>query len=189
MKPLDCVPLSPDRLADYLAFFETRAFTDNPRWSGCYCYFPIHDPQKIEWRTRTGSENRASIIECIGSGRTGGFLAYRDGDVVGWCNAGPWSMYPMLHDEPQPDSDRLGVVFCFVVAPQARGQGVARSLLAAACEGLRAQGMNAVQAKPLKEAKSAAENHLGPLSMYLDAGFEVVRETEDGDVLVRKSLA
>ncbi len=116
MNPIDCVPLSPDRLADDLAFFETRAFTDNPRWSGCYCSIPIHDPQKIEWRTRTGSENRASIIECICSGRTGGFLAYRDGEVIGWCNARPWSM-------------------------------------------------------------------------YLDAGFEVVRETEDGDVFVRKSLA
>ncbi len=189
MDQLDCVPLSPDRLADYLAFFETRAFTDNPRWSGCYCFFPIHDPQTIEWHTRTGAENRASITECIAGGRTAGFLAYRGGEVVGWCNAGPWSMYPMLRDLPQPETDRLGVVFCFVVAPQARGQGVARSLLAAACDGLRAQGMTAVQAKPMKTAKSAAENHLGPLSMYLDAGFEVVRETEDGDVFVRKSLA
>jgi GNAT superfamily N-acetyltransferase len=189
MNAVDCVALSPDRLADYLAFFETRAFTDNPRWSGCYCYFPIHDPRTIAWRTRTGSENRASITECIGSGRTAGFLAYRDGEVVGWCNAGPWSMYPMLRDEPPADAERLGVVFCFVVAPQARGQGVARRLLAAACDGLRAQGMVAVQAKPLKHARSAAENHLGPLSMYLDAGFEIVRETEDGDVFVRKSLS
>jgi ribosomal protein S18 acetylase RimI-like enzyme len=189
VNPIDCVPLSPDRIAGYLAFVETRAFTDNPRGSGCYCCFPIHGPRKIEWRTPSSSENRASINQCIGSGRTAGFLAYRDGEVIGWCNAGPWSMYPMLHDEPQPDSDRLGVVFCFVVAPQARDQGVARSLLAAPCEGLRAHGMNAVQAKPLKGAKSAAENHLGPLSMYVEAGFELVRETEDGDVFVRKSLA
>lgn len=188
MAELVCVPLSPDRLADYLAFFDTRAFTDNPRWSGCYCYFPIHDPQAIEWRERSAAENRASITGCIASGRTAGYLAYRDGEVVGWCNAGPWAMYPMLRDEAPSDADRLGVVFCFVVAPQARGQGVATGLLAAACDGLRAQGMTAVQAKPLKNARSAADNHLGPLSIYLAAGFEVVRESEDGDVFVRKSL-
>jgi hypothetical protein len=40
----------------------------------------------------------------------------------------------------------------------------------------------------VKEAKSAAANHYGPLSLYLSAGFSVVREDEDGTVLVRKSL-
>ena len=60
-------------------------------------------------RKRTGSENRASIIECIGSGRTAGLLAYRDGEVVGWCNAGPWSQFPMLAEFPEPDAATLGV--------------------------------------------------------------------------------
>ncbi len=188
MSELTCVPLTADRLRDYLGFFDTRAFTDNPRWSGCYCYFPIHDPQKVEWQQRTAAENRSSVTECILAGTTSGFLAYLDGEVVGWCHAGPWSMYPMLHEEPEHDTEKLGVVFCFVVAPEARGQGVAKTLLASACDGLRAQGMTAVQAKPMKNAEGAAANHLGPLSMYLDAGFRIVRETTDGDVFVRKSL-
>jgi ribosomal protein S18 acetylase RimI-like enzyme len=94
----------------------------------------------------------------------------------------------MLAEFSEPDTQALGVVFCFVVAPEVRGQGIARLLLDAACDGLAASGMSAVQAKPSKQAEGAAANHLGPLAMYLAAGFTVVRETEDGDVFVRKEL-
>lgn len=182
------VPLTPERRQDYLQFFDTRAFTDNSKWSSCYCYFPIHDPARIEWQARTAAENRASVSDCITSGTTSGVLAYLGDEVVGWCHAGPWSMYPMLQEIPETDTDRLGVIFCFVVAPGHRGQGVARSLLGAACDSLREQGLTAVRAKPLRNAQGAAANHLGPLSMYLAAGFEIVRESADGDVFVRRSL-
>ncbi|MDH5285614.1 MAG: GNAT family N-acetyltransferase [Betaproteobacteria bacterium] len=189
MAVITCAPLTADRLADYLAFFDTRAFTDNPRWAGCYCYFPVHDPRQVEWEKRTAAENRADVAACIRAGTTSGFLAYRDGEVVGWCHAGPWSTYPMFRDQPEPDGATLGVVFCFVVAPEARGQGVATALLAAACDGLRARGMKEVQAKPTRGAEGAAANYYGPLSMYLAAGFRIVRESADGDVFVRKALA
>lgn len=182
------VPLTADRGQDYLRFFDTRAFADNPKWSGCYCYFPIHDPAKVEWQSRTAAENRESVSACIRSATTSGVLAYFADEVVGWCHAGPWSMYPMLQELPEADTEHLGVIFCFVVAPEHRGKGVARSLLDAACRELRARGLSAVQAKPLRDAKGAAANHLGPLAMYLAAGFEVVRESPDGDVFVRKSL-
>jgi GNAT superfamily N-acetyltransferase len=92
----------------------------------------------------------------------------------------------MLSEYPEEDTATLGVIFCFAVAPEARGQGVAAALLAAACEVLRYQGMTAAQAKPVKAAEGASANHLGPLSMYLKAGFHVVRETAEGDIVVRK---
>jgi ribosomal protein S18 acetylase RimI-like enzyme len=31
--------LTPELVEDYLAFFDSVAFADNPDWSGCYCYF------------------------------------------------------------------------------------------------------------------------------------------------------
>lgn len=186
--PLVCVELTPERLPDYLDFFDHRAFSDNPRWASCYCYFPLHDPAQTDWQQRKGPENRAAVSACAGSGQARGVLAYRGGTVVGWCNAGPWSQFPMLAEFPEPDAATLGVIFCFVVAPEARGHGVARALLDAACGSLRRSGMTVAQAKPLRSAEGAAANHLGPLSMYLNAGFAVQREMPDGDVFVRKSL-
>ncbi|MES2957426.1 MAG: GNAT family N-acetyltransferase [Pseudomonadota bacterium] len=188
MTNLHCTELTAERSADYLKFFDSRAFSDNPRWSGCYCYFPLHDPAKTDWHQRSAVENRSAISTCLATGQARGYLAYAEGEVVGWCNAGPWAQFPMLSEDPEPDAATLGVVFCFVVAPEARGQGVAAALLEAACEGLRRQGMTAVQAKPLKAAEGAAANHLGPISLYLKAGFQVVRETDEGDVFVRKAL-
>jgi hypothetical protein len=86
MSTLHCVELAPDRLGDYLAFFDKRAFTDNPRWSGCYCYFPLHDPEKTDWHKRAAAENRAAVCECVATGHAKGYLAYAEGEVVGWCN-------------------------------------------------------------------------------------------------------
>ncbi len=187
MSTIEYVPLSPQRLDDYLRFFETRAFTDNPRWSSCFCYFPLHDPARTEWNQRSGPENRAAVTACIQAGSARGVLAYETGEVVGWCNAGPWSQFPMLQDTPVPDAERIGVIFCFVVAPEWRGRGVAAGLLTAACDELRAQGQQIARAKPVKSAAGPAANHLGPLALYLKAGFRVVRE--DGDeVFVEKAL-
>ena len=180
--------LTAERLDDYLRFFESRAFVDNPRWAGCFCYFPLHDPNRTKWASRSAGENRAAVSACINAGTARGVLAYLDDEVVGWCNAGPWSQFPMLQDSREPGTDRLGVVFCFVVAPELRGNGVATGLLAAACDSLQAQGLRAVRAKPKKVASGPAANHLGPLALYLKAGFRVVRE--DGEnVFVEKLLA
>ncbi|MBP6903524.1 MAG: GNAT family N-acetyltransferase, partial [Burkholderiaceae bacterium] len=153
-----------------------------------YCYFPLHDPEKTNWQERKGPENRAALVACAGEGAARGVLAYIDGQVVGWCNAGPWSQFPMLRGFPQEDQDSIGVIFCFVVDPVHRGQGVATALLDAACEAFRAAGLKTAQAKPAKQAEGAAANHLGPLAMYLAAGFSVVAELPNGDVIVRKQL-
>jgi len=181
-------PLEPAHLDEYLEFFDTRAFTDNPRWAGCYCYFPLHDPLEKAWGQRTGPENREAVSDCILTGQSEGYLAYRDGEVIGWCNAGPRHLFPMLRDESRPSEDPTGVIFCFIVAPEQRGQGVASVLLEAACAGLQAQGLTLAQARPLKDP-SAAPNERGPLPMYLKAGFVVVNEYPDGTVLVQKALA
>jgi len=186
--PVNCRALGPETLAHYLHFFDHRAFTDNPRWAGCYCYFPLHDPDTMVWKERGAAENRSAVATCAASGQARGWLAYEAGEVVGWCNAGPAALYPMLADEPLPQRETLGVIMCFVIAPESRRRGVARQLLEAACHGLREQGMTAVGARPMKDADGPAANHLGPLTMYLQAGFQIVSEGDDDDVIVIKPL-
>ncbi len=101
---------------------------------------------------------------------------------------GPCCLLHALDGEPTDDAEQLGAIVCFLVEPSHRGQGVARRLLDAACEGLRAQGLKVVEANPRTGSKSAAENHFGPLSMYLAAGFSLHREDDDGSVYVRRAL-
>jgi GNAT superfamily N-acetyltransferase len=180
--------LSPELMQDFLQFFDGEAFADNPGWSFCYCQFLYVDHAKVKWPARTKEENRAAACDRIVSRRMEGYIAYRDGKPIGWCNAAPRTMLDALSDEPDPDALRIGQIGCFVVAKAHRRSGVATSLLHAACAGLKAQGFAIVEALPAAEATSDAQNHFGPLKMYLAAGFHVHGTDEDGRIHVRRSL-
>jgi GNAT superfamily N-acetyltransferase len=181
-------PLAPARLADFMAFFEGEAFSDNPKWSSCYCQCFYEDHSKIHWASRTAVENHECASQRITQGRMQGLLAYQGGQVVGWCNAAPRKLLHALDAEPIASPEQVGTILCFLVAPSARGHGVATALLNAACQYLRAQGLLSVEANPRPGAKGTAENHFGPLGMYLAAGFTVRRTDADGSVWVGKEL-
>lgn len=185
--------LAPDRLDDFMAFFEGEAFEDNPDWSSCYCQCYYEDHRIVRWTDRTGMQNRRCASDRIVTGSMQGVLAYRDGRVVGWCNAAPRKLLHALDGEPVDDVERIGTILCFVVAPRLRGQGVAKALLAAACHHLRDQGMAVAEANPRAHAAGPADQHFGPLRLYLEAGFEAFvhpgRDAEsDGSVWVKKTL-
>ena len=147
------------------------------------------DHGKVTWNQRTAQENRAAACDRICSGRMQGYLAYRDGKPVGWCNAAPRTMMDAFADEPEPDAERIGQIGCFVVARAHRRSGVAAALLDAACAGLKAQGFAIAEASPVPDATSDAQNHYGPLAMYLAAGFAIHRTDENGNLRVRRNLA
>lgn len=186
--PLTVRPLTPDLKDDFLGYIEGAAFADNPKWRSCYCQFLYVDHAVVHWPARSAEENRAAACERIACRRMQGLLAYRDGQVVGWCNAAPRTMLDGFADEPIPDAAQVGQITCFVVARDHRRTGVARALLDAACTMLRDQGLRVVQANPSRTAASDAEQHYGPLSLYLSAGFSVVEEKADGLVVVRRAL-
>lgn len=58
----------------------------------------------------------------------------------------------------------------------------------AACEGLRAQGLVMAEASPKPDTEGDAENHYGPMSLFVASGFTVHRPGQHGCVHVRKNL-
>ena len=183
--------LTPGLRSDFFKFFDGTAFSDNPKWSSCYCQCFYEDHSVINWSERTAAQNRACACERIDARLMQGYLAYVDGSPVGWCNAAPRHLLHALDDEPTPDAEDVGAIICFLVEPGHRGRGIARHLLEAACDGLQRQGLRIAEANPRTATTSAAENHFGPLSLYLSAGFSVHREDEEGEdssVYVRRVL-
>ncbi len=180
--------LAPDTLPDFLAFFDADAFADNPKWAFCYCQFLYVDHNVVDWKSRALAENRAAACDRVGADRMRGHLAYVDGQVVAWCNAAPRLMMNSFDDEPEPHADAIGVIGCFVVAKAFRRRGLARTLLRAACEGFATQGLAYAEAMAQRNAASEAENHFGPLAMYLSEGFAIHREDTDGRIVLRRAL-
>ena len=185
---LEIHAVTPDRLADFLDFFDHDGFADNAEWASCYCQCYYEDHTKVKWSDRTAAQNRQIACDRIAQSAMQGYLAYHDGKVVGWCNAAPRTLLHTLDGEPLPEAETTGTIICFLIAPGSRRKGVARSLLAAACDGLRARGMAIAEACPRPSTTSVTENHHGPLSMYLAAGFQVCRIDPDGSVWVCKDL-
>ena len=180
--------LGPESLPLFLRFFDGDAFSDNPKWSSCYCQCFYEDHNVVKWSDRTSEQNRTLACSRTAASQMQGYIASESGVPVGWCGAAPRHLLHALDDEPTPDSETVGAIICFLVSPSHRGKGVARALLDAACIGLREQGMSIAEANPRLTAQTAADNHFGPLSLYLSSGFIVHREDEDGSVYVRRAL-
>ncbi|TMD19440.1 MAG: GNAT family N-acetyltransferase [Chloroflexi bacterium] len=183
--------VTPERVADYLDFFDHRAFRDFPAWQSCYCMETHRDHTDEEWSARTGADNRGDMQAMIRDGRVTALLAYVDGKPVGWCNYGETTRLSGVMMKLKLDAAEhsgVGSIACFVIAAPYRGHGVATKLLDAAVERLKARGMRSVEAYPRRQEDSSAQAHYrGSLRMYERAGFEPYRETERYFV-VRKTL-
>ena len=191
-------PLRPALGADFIRFFDHEcgaAFADNPEWAKCYCHF-YQVPLAIDFEALSGAQNRTAMKARLEVGAMEGFLAFDGTEVVGWLNAQPRHALPHCFDrmriDPTPlpcEAFEAAVIVCFVVAPQRRRQGISRALLAAALESFAARGFKLVDAFPFKSGASelAADHYHGSLSLFLDQGFEVLRE-DKRLTAVRKTL-
>jgi ribosomal protein S18 acetylase RimI-like enzyme len=184
--------VTPERVADYLDFFDHRAFRDFPAWQSCYCMETHRHHTDEEWSARTGADNRADMQAMILDGRVTALLAYVDAKPVGWCNYGETTRLSGVMMKLKLDAAEhagVGSISCFVIAAPYRGHGVATKLLDAAIARMKARGLWAVESYPRRqEDRSAQAHYRGSLRMYEKAGFEPYRETERYFVM-RKSLA
>jgi GNAT superfamily N-acetyltransferase len=111
-------------------------------------------------------------------------VAHLDGRPVGWCSVAPRSDYTHLRrttwqgrDEDRDDAS-IWAVTCFVTRAGCRRQGVSRALAGGTVDLARERGARAVEAYPMKPAPGKdvpwGELHVGALSAFLAAGFQVV---------------
>jgi GNAT superfamily N-acetyltransferase len=143
-----------------------------------------------EWAVRTAADNRRDMTGKIEKGDLTALLAYVDEKPVGWCNYGETTrLNGVMHRFGLNVAEQQGVgsLACFVIASPYRGHGVATALLDAALERLGTRGVKVAEGYPLKDSKSDQSNYRGPLSMFLQAGFEPYRET-GRHLIVRKTL-
>lgn len=179
--------LTPERLDDFLSFFDGPAFADNPDWADCYCWFPYHDVASGDFDERGAAANREAMSRAISEGRASGYLAYAGATVIGWINAAPRGRFPQLAQMPG-DNDGTVATPCFTVDPAWRGRGVARRLLATAVEDARVAGMTRMEAAPMAAPATSADAYRGTVGLYAEAGYEKVADLPTGQWLMEKEL-
>lgn len=169
--------LTPDLCEDWLHYFDEIAFKDHGDWGFCYCLEGHLDRKTQEEWTDPGMR-RDKAIEFIRTGRMQGYLAYLGNTVVGWCNVNDRSNYCYLteifqevgyHIE-EPADTRVKSIFCFLVASEYRGQGIAQSLLDRVCRDAAKEGYTYVETYPFADAKFEFQYH-GTIGMYERNGF------------------
>jgi len=174
-------PVAPADVDDVLAFFDHDAFAGKPEWAMCYCRF--HHTNSTEWGERTWQQNRAELAEALRTGAMRGLVARVEGRVVAWLNCSNRSTAPQ-HATGQDDG--VACTFCWVIAPSHRGHGLARTLLEAATEHLAKDGIHTVEGSAIEDPPDDAAAYVGPLSLYLSCGFDVMGHTENHVTVQRR---
>ena len=109
---------------------------------------------------------------------------------VAYAQFGPLSAYPRARRlrelYPQlPDAPLPAVITCVATTSAARGQGLARRLVAAVCEDLADRGFAAVEAYPESGASVESTSAANP-GFWLAAGFRVAVDDARFPVLRRE---
>lgn len=181
---MDIRALTPELAEDFFAFFDHRAFSDNPYWKGCYCTF-FHRPEHVsEEEAKRRPTRREQAKALIREGVLRGYLAYDGGQVVGWCNANRKAGFLRLGPMEESAEETLSIV-CFVIDPARRRQGIARALLGRALEEAAKAGLRWAEAYPAPRARSESGHYHGPLALYESFGFQRVPGRK---LVVRRSL-
>jgi GNAT superfamily N-acetyltransferase len=179
-----------DRVQDWLRLFDHDGFAGNPDWASCYCLEP-HVPATPELPERPWRDTRATMTGRLRCGSTFGYLAYVDGNAVGWVNASFRSDYGLYRniDASGPEPRFVIGVSCFVIAPPFRRHGVASSLLDRVIEDARARGASWIEGYPHNAPEPSDAGHFrGALSMYEARGFQPI-EVRERDTVMRRPVS
>lgn len=122
--------LIPDDAEAYADFFDTTPHDDHNPDNTCYCVnWCSADHRAMKQPDR--EERRAMAIDYVRNGILQGYVALKDGKIIGWCNANTKSdcrncaglvfVLPDLQKAVSKPEEKVKAVYCFMVAssPQA----------------------------------------------------------------------
>ena len=156
-------------------------------WCACAAWWV---PTWEGWGERTAEQNRALRASLIEQGEYDGYILYVDETPAGWVQVGArdrlLKLVTQFGLEPDPGT---WAITCFLILPDWRGHGLARALLAGVLDDLPKRGATRVEAFPKRGVDlDALDLWNGPESMYLLAGFRVLREHSDRPVLAMELI-
>ena len=174
-----------------------RLFGPNGACAGCWCmWWRLPRGGKL-WLETKGERARRQLRRRVGSGRVHGILAFEGKRPVGWCAFDPREEFPRLDRVrafARPDDAPVWSIPCFFIAREYRGRGISRGLLKAAVAAARKRGARILEGYPVTPSRRGkrlppAFSYTGPMKIFEENGFKVVRRSKPWTPLVRRTLA
>ncbi len=178
--------LIPETLDDYLFFFDNITFSENPEWSACYCFSYHFVGKKEQWNREN---NRASVIKIVNENKMTGYLAYHKEKPVGWCNVNNRMNYQRLlkyYNLIDNPADKVCSIVCFLIHPNYRRQRIAKKLMDRICKDYTELNYDYLEAYPAKGELSCEGHYKGPLELYKQYNFNIIKEYDDYFVVRKK---
>ncbi len=188
---IEILPATGDR------FDDAETALDSGDGPGCQCQWWLLTNAQFQESSR--DELTARFRSEMQEERPPGLIAYVDGEPAGWVRVGPRTAQARLlrkrdvktaTAEPL-DAEDVWAVSCFVVRTRHRGRGLTRRLLDAAVATARDAGARVVEAYPLDPTvskRSANQLYRGTVSVFEDAGFDIVDRPKPDRALVSLTL-
>jgi GNAT superfamily N-acetyltransferase len=184
--PVRIAPLTDDDAGAWAALFEASG-------CACFCRWWHFTGQKGEWLARCFQDPASNRDEQLALVRSGapearGLLAMEEGEAVGWMKLAPRALLPKLLHQGAYRALRLGddadprqpvwSIGCMLVRPDRRRSGVARALVGAAPDLVRAWGGRAIEAYPHRVAYPLHDEEawMGPEAVFVALGWEAVHD-------------
>jgi GNAT superfamily N-acetyltransferase len=169
------VPATVDRWSD------VTEVLDGSGEAGCWC----QAWRGLDTKALSGGRPRPELLreQMKGGPPAPGYLAYLDGEPVGWVGVAVRTETPRLvHSRTIPAVDDLPVwsIGCFRIRPGFRRRGIARALLNGVVQAARRAGAPGVEAYPIDpkgERVEVGAGFVGIASMFDAAGFRRVMVT------------
>ncbi len=166
--------------------------------SSCFCHYHEFegDARAFQYSLATNSaSHKEALREKLHAGTFQALVAWRGDRIVGFLRFGPPERNKQLTQRIYRDLPcfsgpprRRASIFCMLVIPELRRQGVARALVQALDEGARALGYEEIEALPRGTTGGMDEEYwTGPFGLFEKQGFTVVHDFEPYPV-VRRSL-
>ncbi len=183
---IEVVHASADRFSD------VESLLDSAGEHGCWC-----QPWRgFDTKARSGGRTRRELMgqQMQGGPPSPGFLAYLEGEPVGWVGVSVRTETPRLMTSrtiPAIDDRAVWSIGCFQIRPGYRRRGVARALLVGVVDAARRSGAPGVEAYPIDPEGQRVEvgaGYVGIASMFDAAGFRRVRLTDATSGRLRRHL-
>jgi GNAT superfamily N-acetyltransferase len=179
MNDLEFHPVSMDRWADLIAFFEQHGNTN-------YCWCMRWRLKSTKFKQLTAAGRRSELASMVQANVPIGVLGYLQGQPVGWCSIAPREAYALLEGSTtlkRIDNLPTWSVVCFFVDPGLRGQGLPVKLLQAAVTYAVSLGATIIEGYPVVPDQSY--RFMGSPSVFKQAGFREAGVAKNGRRIVR----